>query len=263
MNGKADQKGFYPVLATTNSVGAMSFVLNPKSKGPGLGCRGTLARRGPPKQLGVFPWLRYPIGNFNTLIPYVLIDFPDGRQRRAWLTHPEADGEIATVQLESTCMGLGCCGNPQQATIQTNTVGVGMPLPQTTPVVFTVHSNGASRRLGCSETEAGQLTYAPIDTAHDTCLSLAPTDTWFRLASCSSVNPNLFYGTVLSATTSDDRRLWALPTLDPSLFQLAWNSPAAVNTGFPARMLLVSTRDSLPCDILPSPFLVQAGPTLP
>lgn len=206
--------------------------------------------------LGIYPYLVYPILNFDKLIPYFVVSSGcEGvARRRAWLVPPTAVDDPATIRLESVRMNLGCAGSPQQATIMTPILGVGAQLPQSVPVVFGIYntSTGGSYMLGLAETLSGNLLYTAPG-------AITPvTDTFFVLNQPPGLG-TLRYGRYTLATTQNGRVLRGLPTLSPDVLQLAWVDPAA-DAGYPVEMVLVSTECVAPdCGNLRSNSLFPPG----
>jgi hypothetical protein len=169
--------------------------------------------------------------NYATIIPYVIV----GPTHRAWFIPPTTDGETVKVRLESVPMNLGCDGSPPRAQVQTMVVGRGGALPQNSPVTFAMPGVSSTFHIGCSEDSAGKWTFRL-----GSCVGGPVTDSWIVLNTNNVFQSYLMTGTTCTARTRDSARvLRALPTaLDPTVFELAWRSPAS-NEGVNATMLFL------------------------
>lgn len=152
-------------------------------------------------RMGVYPYLVDPIQNFAKYILYFDVYQPPcaaprlpctyacgscmgvSARQRAWLVPPQSAGDVVTIQLETTDMNLGrvssccCSAAPLRGTIETFVAGLGNPIPQASPVVFSVSSNGATFTIGCTEDAEGRLTYAATD-----CSAGPATESWLVLS---------------------------------------------------------------------------------
>lgn len=206
-------------------------------------CRPPLCKTG----LGAYPYIVTPLANYDSTIPYFTVALADGTNRRAWLNPPTTDDEVATITLESLDMSRGRAGAPQRAQIQTNIVGVGLAMPQSTPIIYSVYNAevGNTWHLGCEEDGDGKLIYSAI-ASPDACLSGPATNTWFVLTMTNPLQPNLLYGTTLTCQTQNKRVLRALPTLSTNVYELAWRFPAS-SEGLSVSLTEVYPDKCLPC----------------
>lgn len=172
--------------------------------------------------VGVFPFLRMPIHNYETLIFYVDIWFPCGAAaRRAWLQPFRADGDRAVVKLETTRQNLGLGGPAPRAQIQTSETAMGEWIYSDMACWFSTDSVAGTFLLGLTEeSSTGILTASipPETFASSTASSFYLQSN--RKPKCGVVStPHncldescaLMTGSRLSATTETDRVLRALP----------------------------------------------------
>lgn len=206
-------------------------------------CRPPLCKK---RGFGSYPFLVTPVSNFEQLILYFHVSFADGTRRRAWLVPPTAVDQVATIQLETTAMSLGCSGTaPQQGRIQTYVAGVTQTIVQDSPVVFQVYNPdaGLTLQLGCAEDADGKL----LMTDDPACPAGPATDTWFVLNNGNPLQPYLVSGVRNACTTQNQRVLRALPTVSSGVYELSWQ-PVASTLGLDTELTLVITNDCLPCD---------------
>lgn len=209
-------------------------------------CRRSLKKR----KTGTFPYIVSRLRNYESVIPYFTVTFPDGGRRKAWLLPPEYDDEVAKIRLESCAMSLGCEQEPQHVTLVTNAAGVNVPLLQFTPVLMQAYNKcvGKTWRLGCRQQDASRkLIYTTIPDTADTCLAGPPTDTWFVLSTTNLFQQYLYSGVTLLCRTLNGNVLRALPTLSADVYELAWREPASPE-GFDVDLTTVLVGACLSCD---------------
>lgn len=221
------------------------------------------------EKVGVYPYLVAPLHNYETLIMYVDIYFPGSvNPRRAWLMPPCAEGDKATVVLETTRMNLGQDGAAPRVNFQTSLVPAGDWVYPGMGALLQTESVTGSYVFGLTEDEKGNLTAAaPPKTI------IPPNVSSFEFAPVVTiagtiVNPTapLQTGVRNNVFTSDNRELRAIPvgakaakstcrrTPEPTFsaygyeFYLGWREPAS-NEGYPANITFVTQLLSIPCNV--------------
>ena len=120
------------------------------------------------RRVGLPPYIVRPIRSNDSLIFYVNITFPCPLvTKRAWLQTPDAAGDRATVELESTDMNLGRAGDAPRVRVQSKQVGKGSAITRGTPVVLSMEGVGGSFVFGESEDRRGYLTASAAPTSSD------------------------------------------------------------------------------------------------
>jgi hypothetical protein len=194
----------------------------------------------------VYPYIIRPLRNFDRVYFVFTITFPDQTTRRAWLTMPEADGEVVTIHLLSYREELGCCDGLFPVTVETSMVQAGYPIPQNTAVTFEVFNPAAGTfYIGCEQGPGGRAVYTTTP-----CYTTAPTDSWWEIGSqfWTTNQPNVRTGTPLvGGTLATNRILRALATRDPAVFELACVA-CEDNVGYDVSFVLAAPDTCPPCD---------------
>ena len=206
-------------------------------------------------RVGLPPFIVRPIRSNDTFIFYVNILFPCPLvSKRAWLQIPEAEGDRATVDLESTEMNLGRAGDAPRVQVRSKQVGKGSMITRDTPVVLGMEGLGGSFEFGEAEDRRGILTATlkpssatPIDTVVNPLNFVLKTP---RLASVVDTGVKCGVRSVeaqeLRAISTGRAPPFALYTSPTSIervygteFYLAWR-PAASYDGFPVTFTFVT-----------------------